>query len=389
MGDTKSKSGAKLRQRLRDWRAAGAVFHLLSISVFVLGLLWLYPSRPNQGLASGQAAVRETELRQKLLEALDKIIRYENYYQRLYGRFTRDFTHLSLPENLSNGKFEDVRSRYEISVIESQAQRILVLAVNPESGDKATIDERFRINANFILPPPSKSYLQEEGERILRLGRLGIKAEFGAFLSYWNLKRETEDESTRWTVIGNRAPIYGEKFSDGASLSLFSSIRERMMERVGLEDKGRMPASVGNPVREEEVREWLKQARFAQFIYRQEFGRFARRWEDLDAVTGFGFSEKKSRADNLRVNPIEVASDDSSYTITLEGTKGDLLGEQFVMNERGELRQLRYTDALIEQLQQSTQILESTTHFQISEIPGENASAKLDRKKAKSVKSSN
>jgi hypothetical protein len=70
---------------------------------------------------------------------------------------------------------------------------------------------------------------------------------------------------------------------------------------------------------------------------------------------------------NVRVHPIELSGQgkSSGYRLTLEGTTGDLMGEQFVIDDTGTMRQVRYTESLIQQLQSNTNLLEN---FQINPI---------------------
>ena len=117
-----------------------------------------------------------------------------------------------------------------------------------------------------------------------------------------------------------------------------------------------------------DVQEWLEAARLAQHIHKRERGVFARRWEQLDLVSEYHFEERMKYAKNVRVHPIEVSLDERDFHFTIEGTNGDLMGEQFVMDRSGSMRQIRYTDALIHQLQEGTNLLENTFHFQINPI---------------------
>ena len=122
-----------------------------------------------------------------------------------------------------------------------------------------------------------------------------------------------------------------------------------------------------------EVKNWLEAAHFAQHVYRKEKGSFAKRWEDLDSVSDFHFAERMRIVKNIRVHPVDLGVDQESFHLTLEGTAGDLLGEQFVVDTGGTVRQVRYTEALIQQLQETTAILQNTFHFQINPIVEDSA----------------
>src|SRR5690606_34352941 len=103
------------------------------------------------------------------------------------GRFTRDISRLALPDQLSSGKRELLERDYEISVLEVRPNRFMLLATGITSSDRITIDESHRLNANFILPAPSRDYLLQEADRLLRLRAHGLPAEGGAFSRYWDL----------------------------------------------------------------------------------------------------------------------------------------------------------------------------------------------------------
>jgi hypothetical protein len=115
-----------------------------------------------------------------------------------------------------------------------------------------------------------------------------------------------------------------------------------------------------------DVEEWLENARLAQHVYLKERGHYAKRWEQLDQVSDYHFLERMKLAKNIRVHPIELESDEREFHLTLEGTSGDLMGEKFVMDLTGSMRQVRYTEALIHQLQEGTNLLESA--FRINPV---------------------
>jgi hypothetical protein len=155
---------------------------------------------------------------------------------------------------------------------------------------------------------------------------------------------------------------------EGEGSSIFASVREQVQSRMGPEP-ARELASVGGASRFKEVLgagevvEWLNAAHLAQHVHLRERGRFARRWEELDNISDYHFADRMKSVKNVRVHPIGLES--NGYQLTLEGTSGDLLGEQFVMDQSGSVRQVRYTETLIQQLQETTNILEN---FQINPI---------------------
>jgi hypothetical protein len=361
-----------VRRRIRKWKSYSGVAHLLTVAGLTASLLWVLPQLgPKSALQMDREMRAQTDRRQLLLEAVDKLARYEKYFKEVHGRFTRDLSRLSLPFQLASGDRDALSRDYEISALEVRPNRFLLLATGIGNSDRVTIDEAHRLNANFVLPPPSRSYLLEEADRILRLRAHGMTPDEGIVSRYW---RVGSDDSRDWVAVGLRSPVNGERrtlaAADADADSLFGSVRAQLESRVGEGASFRSPAS-GEEDRGRykqvfsgaDVREWLEAARLAQHVYLREMGRYARRWEELDTVSDFHFVDRIRAVKNLRVHPVEVSGD--NFRITIEGTSGDLLGEQFVMDRSGSLRQVRYTEALIHQLQETTNILEN---FQINPI---------------------
>jgi hypothetical protein len=314
------------------------------------------------------------ERRQLLLEAMDKLARYQRHYRELHGRFTRDLARLSLPAQLASGSQEALRRNYELSVLEVRPNRFLLLATGLDNPDRVTIDENHRINANFVLPPPSRAYLYEEADRLMRLRAQGQASGEGLFSRYWKVDPA---ESLGWVAVGQRNPVLGERreLSSGREVSsLFTSVREKTQNRIirGRFPSGRAPAADAGAherykgvLAVSDVKEWLAAAHLAQHLHFRERGQFAQRWEELDGVSDYGFANRMRAVKNLRVHPIELVAGMEGYRLTLEGTTGELLGEQFVIDRSGSVRQVRYTETLIQQLQETTSILEN---FQINPI---------------------
>lgn len=280
-----------------------------------------------------------------------------------------------MPSQLSSGTWDELRRDYEVSVLEVHPNRFLLLATGVKNSDRVTIDESFRLNANFVLPPPSRAYLVEEADRLLRLSAEGIEAADGVFTRYWKLNPE---EGSSLVAVGLRAPVLGERRSLEPACevaSLFSAVGEQLRAQMGLpppanaaaEGEGRPSSLYKETLEAKDVNEWLQAAQLAQMAHRQELGRYAKRWEDLDRVSSYRFTDRMKAVRNVRVHPIELsgAGPKSSYRLTLEGTTGDLMGEQFVIDDTGTVRQVRYTETLIQQLQSNTNLLEN---FQINPI---------------------
>jgi len=384
------------RQRIRRLQSVAGVFHLLSLAGFVLCILWALPFVASKSdLEVTQEWRERQDARQMLLEALDRLVRYQHYFHDINGRYTRDLSRLSLPSRLASGDLEQLRRFYEVSVIETQPKRFLLLASGVMNTDRVTIDESHHLNANFVVPPPSRAYLLEEADRLLGQRAQGLDTQEGVFSQYWQISKSGDEQA--WVALGMRQPVMGERRElggDRALASIFQEVSERVKSKMA-KQSGPAPASAGAPtlVGEKDfsaeaptgeslfkevlvpsdVQAWLESARLAQHVHRREHGHYAKRWEQLDSVSDYHFAERMKAVKNIRVHPIELSNDEKEFHFTLEGTSGNLMGEQFVMDRTGSMRQVRYTDALIHQLQEGTNLLENTFHFQINPIVDEAA----------------
>ena len=373
------------RQRIRRWKAVASAFHLLSVAVSILCILLALPYVESRNANQiTQEWKEEQESRQMLIETLDRLVRYQRYFHDIYGRYTRDLSRILLPNRLATGDLEQLRRSYEISVIEVQPKRFLILATGIKNTDRITVDESHRLNANFSVPAPSRAYLLEEADRLLGLRAQGLETMEGFFSGYWEIGKGADDQS--WFAVGLKNPVRGERRElqgEKALANIFAVVSEKLKNAMSPSGDGHAPASVNDDAVSSEivhialfkealtpsdVQEWLEAARLAQHIHKRERGVFARRWEQLDLVSEYHFEERMKYAKNVRVHPIEVSLDERDFHFTIEGTNGDLMGEQFVMDRSGSMRQIRYTDALIHQLQEGTNLLENTFHFQINPI---------------------
>jgi len=364
------------RKRLRHWRAIAGIFHLLTVCLFTFALAKVLPGLLSHTSSQARQISSSLKDRQDLIETMDRIVRYQNYFRERNGRYTRDLGRLGLPDQLASGtSIFEVFRHYEISMLEAESHRFVLLARGVNSTDRATVDEKSRLRANFNLPPLSRAYLMEEAERILSLKNNGENTSLGLSESYWNIRR---DENGSWLALGDKDPVRGERLvsqQDEQGLSLFSSVRGHMEARISSETNrgsrtlSSIPEKLGlgfkKEVKELSAKEavaFLERVQSAQWIHKRERGRFAVRWEDLQLVSKFDFNSVRA-AKNVRLLPLEVSP--KGFRIILEGTEGDLLGEQFVASDEGAVRQVRYTEALAEQLQQTTDLLGS---FQINPV---------------------
>ena len=205
MREAKNQDMFTSRQRIRKWKSFSGVFHLITVCSLVFSLLWILPQLGSKSAVQiGQEVRDQLERRQLLLEALDKMVRYQKYYNEVHGRYTRDLSRLTLPAEFTSGRQEDLQRAYEISVLEVRPNRFQLLATGLGSSDRITIDESHRINSNFVLPAPARAYLIEEADRLLRLKAQGLPPNEGIVARYWKLGAE---EIGRPGVGGGRIAI--------------------------------------------------------------------------------------------------------------------------------------------------------------------------------------
>lgn len=364
----------------------GAVCHL-GVLILVVAVAAVRP----EASSLNQSPLREIDpeslrARQALLEALDYYVRYQQYYREVYGRFSRDLAELGVPDMLALGSLEEVRRNYEISVLEASSKRLVILAtaqpgaaVAPGTrSDRITVDERFRLNANFQLPPLAKKYLLTEADRGLSLRFKGREALLGLSADYWSFEPKQEAEKIRWSAVGKQGPVLGN-LRHHANPSLPERGLASVFTRVSRHLGGTKRSIAANEEHAElgvrQIRYLLADARLAQHIHLRERGFYAEDWQALDQVTSFRIVERLDRSPNLSREPIELLRN-SSFELRLKAISGPLLGEVFSMGLSGELKQIRFTDVLVKKLNESSKILQGTAvGFQISEIKDRSPSA--------------
>jgi hypothetical protein len=302
--------------------------------------------------------------RQQLLEALDRMGRQQHYFREVNGRFTRDLSRLAIPDRLASGTLEELKAEYEIAATEVSPSRFLLVGQGLKNGDRVSLDEMHRINANFVLPEPNKKYLSEEADRMLRLHKAGESPLPGIYAQYWRIESVPEEGLV---ALGVRAPVAGERLAQiplRRPAGLFESVSEAIRNpELGNSIGAAIGASAGLSVassllQSRDVEAWLKAAHYAQHVFFREQGRFARKWDELDSAVDFQFSKKSKSTENVRFHPIEIQEGGQRYRIVLEGTRGDIEGEQFILDQSGNIQQVRFTEALKQQLQSTTDLLE-------------------------------
>ena len=384
-------------------RFLGAVAHLFAIAVVIVASSVYYPLKARDPGRDTAASEETTRLRQLLLEALDYYVRYEHYHREVYGRYTRELGSLGVPLELSHGSVLELSRHYEISVLEANPKRLLILANAKLSvpaglslrGDRVTIDENYRLNGNFQLPYLSKKYLALEADRALQLRLRKRPIELGLAKDYWRFEPKYDGDRAKWLAVGARGPVLGgqrsavfggEPAEARGLASIFTQVKRHLAAKSGA-GRGRKTKAASDYSRREyglsDLHFLLSDSRFAQHVHHRERGFFAGEWTQLDSVSSFNIVERVAGSVNLELEPIEMTPE--GYNLRIKAIEGALVGELFTMSESGELKQIRYTDVLVKELNQSRGILQNSLGFQISEVPQDDA-AITEEKTAKKIK---
>lgn len=233
-----------------------------------------------------------SDRRIEVIELLDRIVAYEHYYRSVYGHFTQILNRvgMSVPASVS--------SQYAVTVVEAAGDRLLVTAVSELGGkvaDQISIDQDFRLRANFSLPPPRPDYLKALALKQLRQlrdapeGRTPV--ETGVFRDYFRYDVRNDANSRRVAfAVGVRPPVVGLQLelAPGAGGLLESSSIEATLaleeNRTGQKSRG-------------DIQHALEQAYLAQQIFRGEMGRYARSWGELSQIADFRFEGRNSIGD--------------------------------------------------------------------------------------------
>lgn len=239
--------------------------------------------------AAGDSFVLEASQRRELLEVLDRMVAYQHYYHSVYGTFTR------LPQKTGYDVPRSVASRYEIRVTEATPDRLLVTASSEVGGravDLASIDQDYRVQANFALPLPRPEYLRSAAYRHLRalreLPKGQIIEEQGVFKGFFRfeVKQDSNDQKGAFAV-GIRPPVLGMQLEYGPSRGS-ASTRDGLsldVQSPDYEDYQDHQATGQQP--RAQVLEDVEQRHLAQAIFRGEVGRYARDLAELSRIAGF------------------------------------------------------------------------------------------------------
>ena len=150
-------------------------------------------------------------LRQELMEYLDRLVFYENSYRALHGRFT------FLSNRLGLSLSRRLAQQYEIRVSMASSDYLLVDAISERDGkilDRVSVDQDYKVHANFNLPDPNAQYLKVQAFKYLRVLRQlpdGSKPnEVGIYQNYFVYSLKDSSQKDRHAfAVGIRPPVMG------------------------------------------------------------------------------------------------------------------------------------------------------------------------------------
>jgi hypothetical protein len=190
----------------------------------------------------------------------------------------------------------EIAEVYEVRVEEASAERLVITAVSEvrgRAGDFLSVDQDYKIQANFQLPAPRPEFLKAQAMRHLRVLReLGItpsrelqeKGIFQGFFRY-ELKRSSQNLPVA-RAVGTRPPVRGVELEfDGSESDASVSVE--------LAQEAASTGGTGEQSKARDIKETLEEAYLAQQIFRGETGRYARNWEELTRISSFRFSPQE------------------------------------------------------------------------------------------------
>jgi hypothetical protein len=315
-------------------------YSFLFIFVFSLGALsaWSNSLLPQSHLDALAIPAHENEVgpvqassRLELLETLDHLVAYEQYYRTVYGHFTK------LLGRVGVGVSKQVAELYDIRVEEASPYRLLITAISEVDGrtvDRVTVDAQYRLTANFPLPTPRPEYLKIQALKHLRTLKENPanSEEAGIFKGYFRYETRSTGEERQVLALGIRPPVLGLQLEYGSGDMQKLEQELALLENMGDVD---MDSSKTGQRATGQVMSTLEEAYLAQKIFRGEMGRYAKNWSELSKIAAFRFEEKErlgSRSvpfgDSAEAQPIdlgqeiEIVEENSGSGLVIEPLRG-------------------------------------------------------------------
>ncbi len=275
---------------------------IVVILLLLTGMSWwsakLNSSAPRASVAGknfpGQIAL-ETQ-RRDLLEAMDRVVSYQHYYRSVYGHFTQLLGRVgfSVPRK--------IEEQYDIRVTEASQDRLVLTAISEVEGqtqDRVSVNQEFRLQANFPIPPPRPEYLRAQALKHLRL--LGestatrVTELQSVYRDYFRFEIRTNSENNRSvSATGIRPPVLGQQLEWGGSTGLRTLAGGKDGEGPLLDEEVELSAAPGTGQKASgDLMNTLEEAYLAQRIFHGEVGRYAKDWSELSKIAGFRFEEKE------------------------------------------------------------------------------------------------
>ena len=233
------------------------------------GLAWWSNELKLQKLTEQSSASGAIQLRQELVEVLDRLVVYEHYYKSIHGSFTKILSRLGLTIS------PEIRSRYEIRITDVIGDSFLITAFSEKEPQKpsrrieiASVNESFEFQSNFELPEPRVDYLKAQAKKHLRK-MVELKKtvrESGIYTGYfkYEFKKDT-DQNEIAVATGQKFPIWKSQL---VYLKNELGINSLSSGSFSFELMGR---------NKEEVE-------LAMAVFRGESGRSAQSWHELELV---------------------------------------------------------------------------------------------------------
>lgn len=243
-------------------------------------------SEGRRATATVAEPISRAQSRRDLLEVLDRLVAYEHYYHSVYGHFTKLIhrTGFVIPSQ--------ILANYAVHVSEASDDRLVAFGTSELEGrtvDVVSVDQDFRVQANFPLPAPRADFLKAQAVRHLRQLREAPQGQlieeqgiFRGFFKY-EVRKDSQDRRVAFAV-GLRAPVLGmqlEGSSGMAALNLEDTQPGKAVSATGQSSAG-------------EVMSGTEQAYLAQRIFQGEVGRYARDLHELSRITHFSFQEESA-----------------------------------------------------------------------------------------------
>lgn len=299
-------------------------------------------------------------LRQELVLGLDLFVRAERALRAEGGSYTR-----------AVGRVPDVLGwlthYYRIEVVRASRNELLVVAVgegrragndggSPVIGDRVAIDDAFRVNANFPLPPPPRDYLLAVARMVLgsiaRNGDLRLPEQSeqdlleGVYHGYFRYESRPVSAGGRtFVAVGLQDPVRGDLVESAPAArddyykdaSPFAWVYEHRRARWA----------------DEELHGTLEKIYLAEKIYAEHVGTYADQLEKLLPMWN-GLTSLKPEASVLELQDFRL---DPTLGFEAELSRRDdserAQGRSWVVNGYGQISEVDTVDHIIDQFDQA------------------------------------